>query len=77
MPDPNYPRMMFHRAHDPVTVHSEYEEEQLGPEWSRTIPAPVPTVREASPPPKAEAPKALPPPHKPAHKPLLPHRKAK
>ena len=33
----DYPRMLFHRSEDPVTVHSREEEEQLGAEWSRTI----------------------------------------
>ena len=36
--NPDYPRMMFHRSLDPVTVFSEPEEAALGPEWSRTIP---------------------------------------
>ena len=35
--NPNYPRMMFHRSKDPVTIHSEEDEAALGPEWSRTI----------------------------------------
>ena len=33
----DYPRMLFHRMEDPVTVHSREEEEKLGAEWSRTI----------------------------------------
>ena len=41
-PDPNYPRMMFHRSKDPVTVHSEEEEASLGAQWSRTIIAALP-----------------------------------
>ena len=42
--NPDYPRMMFHRSLDPVTVFSEPEEAALGPEWSRTIrpPSPIP-----------------------------------
>lgn len=40
--DPDYPRMLFHRAAPPVTVHSESEEKALGPGWSRTVPAPEP-----------------------------------
>ena len=33
----DYPRMLFHRMEDPVTVHSREEEEKLGAEWARTI----------------------------------------
>lgn len=47
----DYPRMMFHHAHDPVTVHSEYEENQLGPEWSRIYPAPAVKAVVEKPPP--------------------------
>lgn len=45
--DRDYPRMLFHRSHPAVTVYSKIEEENLGPEWSRTIPARKP---EAEPP---------------------------
>ena len=49
----DYPRMLFHRTKDPVTVLSREEEDALGPEWSRRIwqgepqalepdPAPIP-----------------------------------
>lgn len=33
----DYPRMLFHRTQEPVTVHSRDEESALGPEWSRII----------------------------------------
>jgi hypothetical protein len=33
----DYPRMLFHRTQDPVTVHSREQEDALGPGWSRTI----------------------------------------
>jgi len=33
----DYPRMLFHRTKDPVTVHSREEEEALGAEWRRKI----------------------------------------
>ena len=42
MPSNDYPRMMFHRSKEPVTIHSEEEESSLGPEWSRTIAAALP-----------------------------------
>jgi hypothetical protein len=50
-PDANYPRMLFHRSLPPVTVQSQSEEQALGPEWSRTIPAPrsAPPVRPLEP----------------------------
>lgn len=49
----DYPRMMFHRSKDAVTVYSREEEDGLGKGWSRTIwmaeapakdpdPAPIP-----------------------------------
>ena len=48
----DYPRMLFHRTREPVTVHSRDEEDALGRQWSRTIwaaapakepdPAPIP-----------------------------------
>lgn len=41
-PDPNYPRMMFHRSKDPVTVYSEEAEAALGREWSRKVLAALP-----------------------------------
>ena len=34
MADLDYPRMLFHRTQEPVTVHSRDEEEALGPDWS-------------------------------------------
>ncbi|HKE24981.1 MAG TPA: hypothetical protein VKB88_21615 [Bryobacteraceae bacterium] len=40
--NPDYPRMMFHRTLEPVTVYSEDEEAALGPEWSRIIQPPAP-----------------------------------
>ena len=40
--DVNYPRMMFHRSLDPVTVYSEEQESALGPGWSRKIFASLP-----------------------------------
>ena len=53
----DYPRMLFHRMEDPVTVHSREEEEKLGAEWSRTIwqpelipqPDPAPDSEESGP----------------------------
>ena len=36
-PSQDYPRMMFHRSREPVTVFSREEEDGLGPEWSRII----------------------------------------
>ena len=33
----DYPRMLFHRSREPVTVQSRDEEDALGQEWSRTI----------------------------------------
>jgi len=36
-PNGDYPRMMFHRTLDPVTIHSADQEADLGPEWSRII----------------------------------------
>lgn len=41
-PDPNYPRMMFHRSKEPVTVYSEEQETALGAGWSRKIFAALP-----------------------------------
>jgi len=46
--NPDYPRMMFHRTDEPVTVFSEEEEAALGPEWSRRIwPAALPDEPES------------------------------
>jgi hypothetical protein len=42
MPNTDYPRMLFHRTKEPVTVHSRDEEDALGREWSRTIRAAAP-----------------------------------
>ena len=47
-PDADYPRMMFHRTKNPVTVYSRVEEQLLGREWSRIIGAALP--REEKPP---------------------------
>ena len=33
----DYPRMMFHRTKEPVTIQSREEEDALGREWSRII----------------------------------------
>ena len=45
----DYPRMLFHRMEDPVTVHSREEEEALGADWSRTIwPAELPLEPDAA-----------------------------
>jgi hypothetical protein len=46
----DYPRMMFHRALQPVIIQSEEEEAALGAEWSRTIPQPDPVPVPAGPP---------------------------
>jgi hypothetical protein len=37
MPNTDYPRMMFHKLKQPVTVQTRDEEDALGREWSRTI----------------------------------------
>lgn len=78
-PDPNYPRMMFHRSKDPVIVYSEEQEAALGREWSRTIPSVLPAEEKPVPLPKPEPepeeepepkrPLVHPPVRKPAHKP--------
>jgi hypothetical protein len=36
-PSEDYPRMMFHRTKEAVTVLSREEEDGLGPDWSRVI----------------------------------------
>jgi hypothetical protein len=63
-PDPNYPRMLFHRSLPPVTVQSQNEEQALGPEWSRTIPGTIPVPKSAPPvyPPELEKPEEEEPP---------------
>jgi hypothetical protein len=53
--DPDYPRMLFHPTKDWVIVKSAEEEAALGPEWSRTIPAPEPSAQEPKPPPPKQA----------------------
>ena len=51
----DYPRMMFHRAKEPVTVLSRAEEDALGPEWSRIIwPASAIAAPEPAPEPEPE-----------------------
>jgi hypothetical protein len=50
--NPDYPRMLFHPSKDWVIVKSAAEEEALGPEWSRTIPAPEVREEKPGPPPK-------------------------
>lgn len=63
----DYPRMLFHRNHDPVIVQSEEEEAALGAEWSRIIlspeePAAVAIPSPAEPePPQPEPPEPEPP----------------
>jgi hypothetical protein len=69
-PDPNYPRMLFHRSLPPVTVHSEAEEQALGPEWSRTIPAEEPPAEPGEP--EEEKPGDRPPLRPPVRKPVKP-----
>lgn len=32
-----YPKVLFHRKHDPVTVHSADEEARLGTEWAESV----------------------------------------
>jgi hypothetical protein len=54
MDSADYPRMMFHRQHEPVTVQSEEEEAALGAEWSRIFPPPS-EPEETAAPPKAPA----------------------
>jgi hypothetical protein len=75
-PDPNYPRMMFHRTLAPVTVHSEAEERALGPEWSRTIPAEEPPAEPEEPgepdEPEEEKPEERQPLRPPVRKPVKP-----
>jgi hypothetical protein len=37
-PDPNFPRMMFHRTEPPVTVHTQQELDALDPaQWSTKL----------------------------------------
>ena len=55
----DYPRMLFHRTKEPVTVQSREEEDALGREWSRTI-WPVSAIT-AAPEPAPPAPKPVPP----------------
>lgn len=54
----DYPRMLFHRTKEPVTVQSREEEDALGREWSRVI-WPVSAIAEPEPAPPA--PKPVPP----------------
>jgi hypothetical protein len=65
-PDPNYPRMLFHRSLPPVTVQSPSEEQALGPEWSRTIPVEEPGESDEQEDPAEEERKPVPEPVKPA-----------
>jgi hypothetical protein len=68
----DYPRMLFHRSLAPVTVQSQSEEQALGPEWSRTIPAEEPPAEPEEPDkpeedePEEERPPERPPLRKPA-----------
>lgn len=51
----DYPRMLFHRTKEPVTVQSREEEDALGREWSRIIwPASVTAEPEPAPTPEPE-----------------------
>jgi len=83
-PSDDYPRMLFHRAKDPVTVHSREEEAALGAEWSRKIWPPIEELdpngeeedddeesEDSEPPP----PPHLPPVHKPSKRPGRPKKK--
>ena len=54
----DYPRMLFHRTKEPVTVQSREEEDALGREWSRII---WPASAIAAPEPAPPAPKPVPP----------------
>jgi hypothetical protein len=58
----DYPRMLFHRTKEPVTVQNRDEEYALGKEWSRTI---WPAADAAEP----DAPAAPEPEPEPAHAP--------
>jgi hypothetical protein len=75
-PDANYPRMLFHRSLPPVTVQSQNEEQALGPEWSRTIPAEEPPAEPEAPDehedPEEEKPEERPPVRPPVRKPVKP-----
>ncbi len=55
----DYPRMLFHRTKEPVTVQSREEEDALGREWSRIIWT-VSAIT-AEPEPAPPAPKPVPP----------------
>ena len=50
----DYPRMMFHRTKEPVTIQSREEEDALGREWSRII-WPVSAMTEPEPAPAPES----------------------
>jgi hypothetical protein len=49
----DYPRMLFHRTKEPVTVQSRAEEDALGPGWSRII-WPVSAIAAPEPAPEPE-----------------------
>jgi hypothetical protein len=70
----DYPRMLFHRSLPPVTVQSQSEEQALGPEWSRTIPAEEPPdVQPPAEPEKPDEPEEERPPLRPpVRKPVKP-----
>lgn len=76
-PSDDFPRMLFHRTKEPVTVHSREEEEALGAAWSRRIWPPSeslddPNDEEEDDDDESEdieqPPAHLPPVHKPPHK---------
>lgn len=52
-PDPNFPRMMFHRTLPFRVVNSQDELDDLGPEWSKTV---IPAEAVSAAPLAAEAP---------------------
>jgi hypothetical protein len=66
MANTDYPRMLFHRSREPVTVQSRDEEDALGQEWSRTIwtaskaaaPEPAPKPEPEPDPPEPKEPEA-------------------
>ena len=62
----DYPRMLFHRSQPAVTVHSRFEEENLGPGWSRTILAQEPDQEEEPDEEEEDEPEKAPQPAEPA-----------
>jgi hypothetical protein len=77
MPSTDYPRMMFHRNKEPVTVHSRDEEDALGPDWSRIIWAAAAPAAAPEPEPEQEPQEELDPEPEKEVSPAPPRRPAK